>query len=116
MARLRAPETRLAAGGVPAPLRDHLHPTWRDPVAFQALCVELRIRCRGSLYPDLDRAPWWARFAAFRDAWCVANSYQHPTWDGLIDYQRARSAGIDMHSTSRYRLRVAGTVEENSHG
>ena len=52
----------------------------------------------------LTTAPSWARFDAFRDAWCRANGLMHPLYAHTLDWRRAAAAGIDTSSSSRYRL------------
>lgn len=105
MARLRRAPS-IPSGDVPAALRDRHDPLWTDPDAVGDLAaaygLSLDLRRNGGL----TRAPWWARFDAFRDAWCRANGLTHPTWTDALDYRRAREVGVDMTSSSRYRLRV----------
>lgn len=92
--------------GLPPALASRHDPLWADPEAV----VDLAAACRLDLRPDQWRtvaaAPWWARFDAFRDAWCRANGLVHPQWAPRLDFTRAREAGIDMSSSSRYRLRI----------
>lgn len=104
MARLRsAPPPR--PGSIPPALTSMHDPTWKDAAAVEhlvAACgIDLRLVNYGGRIPD---APWWARFDAFRHAWCTANGYMNPRWDNTLDYARMREAGIDDEATSRYRL------------
>ncbi|MGO1318007.1 MAG: hypothetical protein ACTMIR_13360 [Cellulomonadaceae bacterium] len=106
MARRRQAEP-VRPEGVPAPLTDHQHPVWHDPDAVAQLFMDYRLEPKaGYGSTSSETTPWWSRFDAFRSAWCLANGLNHPQWPHLIDYQRAREAGVDMHSTSRYRLRA----------
>jgi hypothetical protein len=105
MARLRTPAP-VRAGTVPEALTDLHHPTWTNLDAYNQLCADTGIDPRTPGNSKPKRAPWWARFTAYRRAWCLANGYGHPVYLGTIDYPRATAAGIDTSSTSRYRLRV----------
>lgn len=106
MARVR----RLVApviGGVPEALGSRDHPAWEDAREVVALSAAFGLAVRCPRGESLQEAPAWARFEAFREAWCVANGFMHPRWAELIDYRRAREAGIDTSSSSRSRLRRA---------
>jgi aminoglycoside phosphotransferase (APT) family kinase protein len=93
--------------GMPVELGDRHHELWRDSGAVARLVYDcgLELSAQVSLRGSLERAPWWARFDAVREAWCRANGLMHPQWTQTIDYHGARQAGIDMSSSSRYRLR-----------
>jgi len=92
---------------MPAELGDRHDDLWRSAEAVAQLLKD----CRLDLPPlaservSLVKTPWWARFDAVREAWCRATGLMHPRWADSIDYRRAREAGIDMSSSSRYRLR-----------
>lgn len=93
--------------GLPVELSDRHHPVWKDAAATQQLLDDLGLavsdrRRRRSL----SELAWWARFDAVRDAWCRANGLMHPQWVDNIDNRQARRVGVDMSSSSRYRLRV----------
>ena len=106
MAR-RRPPAPAKAGAVPRALTDHDNPLWTDQAAFLALCDTTGIQ----LNPDLATGPWWARFDAFRTAWCRFNGITNPTWPNLIDYQRAVSAGVDLRSLTRHRIKTTGPTD-----
>lgn len=101
MARLR----RLAAAGGPAPreLASVLDPIWRDPSQVSAMAARHGLPAR-----DYRKTPWWERFSTFRMDWCRTNGLMNERWPHLIDYERAKAAGISMRSTSRFRLRGRG--------
>lgn len=99
---VRAAERR---SGLPAALTDRHDPLWTDPKAVQALADTYRLHPHDRRYPSLAAAPWWARFDALRDAWCKDNGLMSDRWPNTIDWRRAREAGIDLSSSSRYRLR-----------
>lgn len=107
MARRRQP-AGPPAGQLPAALRDHLDPLWRDASAVADLCRTTGVFPADRTHPDLRTAPWWARFDTYRRSWLMANGFEHPQWPGTLDHARARVAGVDMRGTSRYRLRVVG--------
>lgn len=104
MARLRqAP--KITPGGVPVELASRHDPIWEDARAVEALARTHGLRLSPRFGKSLATIPWWARFDAFRDAWLEANGLMHPLYPHTPDWRRAAEAGIDMSSSSRYRLR-----------
>ncbi len=91
-------------GGIPTPLRSRHDPLWDDPTAVVALARSHGLRLSPRNGRSVEAAPWWARFDAFREAWCEANGLMHPQYPHTLDYRRAAESGIDMSASSRYRL------------
>ena len=105
MARLRQAPA-VPPGGLPVELTSRHHECWEDPAAVARLAaahgLTLTMRHQDR---SLTTAPWWARFDAFRDAWCKANGLMNPQYPQTLDWRRATAAGVDMSASSRYRLR-----------
>jgi len=94
--------------GLPVELTSRHHECWEDSAAVAALADRYGLTLNLRYQRTLTTAPWWARFDAFRVAWCEANGLMSPLYAHTLDWQRGRAAGIDMSSSSRYRLRPAG--------
>lgn len=103
MARLRQAPV-VTPGGLPVELTSRHHECWEDPAAVARLAAAHGLTLAMHHHGALTTAPWWARFDAFRDAWCKANGLMNPQWPETLDWRRATAAGIDMSTSSRYRL------------
>lgn len=91
---------------LPVALRSRRDPLWADADAVADLAASFRLHLRPGRWQSLEAAPWWARFDAFRDAWCRDNGLMSHDWPNtFVDWARMREAGIDDSSSSRYRLR-----------
>ncbi len=110
----RAGQTPATArqGGVPVELTSRLHPCWENPAAVARLAAAHGLVLTVYNHGTLKDAPWWARFDAFRRAWIEAHGLMSNRYPGCIDWRRADEAGLDMSSSSRYRLR--GTTDPHT--
>lgn len=91
--------------GLPIELTSRHHEAWKDADAVDALIELYNLEVVTRTRLSIAASTWWDRFDAVRDAWCRANGLMDPTWHSGVDHRRAREAGIDMSSSSRYRLR-----------
>jgi hypothetical protein len=108
LARSGRPQAARERAGLPDALRDHRDPLWHDAEAVADLARAYRLTVTDPRYRSLAVTPWWARFDAFRRAWCEANGLMNPRYPQTLDYRRAAEAGIDMSASSRYRLAPNG--------
>ena len=104
MARLRQAPV-VTPGGLPVALASRHDPVWEDAAAVARLVAAHGLTLAMHHHGTITAAPSWARFDAFRVAWCEANGLMHPLYAHTLDWRRAAAAGIDTSSSSRYRLR-----------
>lgn len=105
MAR-RRPLEPIRTGDLPPELTSRHHETWTDARAVEALFEAFGLEAPPHARQGVAGMAWWARFDAFRVAWCQVNGLMDARWDGRIDLGRCREAGVDTSSSSRYRLRT----------
>lgn len=91
---------------MPVALSDRHHETWKDARAVDELIDVYRLEVTTRTRLSVAASTWWDRFDAVRRAWCQTNALMHPQWAESIDHRRAREAGIDTSSSSRYRLQT----------
>jgi len=99
-------ERQIGGGTVPVELTSRHHPVWEDPAAVARLAAAHGLALTTHNHGTIATAPSWARFDAFRATWCEANGLMNPLYAQILDWRRAEAAGIDMSSSSRYRLRA----------